>query len=185
MKYVCTSRPCNDRHGSKWKLFWVLESVDISCCQDCSGHVIPPNKVFSTSRVENECTVFKHSICQTNTGMGIWRLLLLKFEDYFSETKSGNIEVSYESTDCCSDTSGWISSNLSILEPSSCSVRVCKEGKPAQWDRKYVSKGLVRSIFSIWPVPFNINWELETNLTALTWQTFSVHVAAVSTTTCW
>ena len=87
----------------------------------------------------------------------------MKFEDYSSESKSGNIEVSYERTDCCSDTSGWISSNLSILEPSSCSVRVCKEGKPAQWDRKYVSKGLVRSIFSIWSVTFNIDWDLETN----------------------
>ena len=70
MKYVCTYRPCEDRDGSRFKLFWVLESVDRSCCQDCTGNIIPPNKVFSTTKLENECEVLKHSICQTNSGEG-------------------------------------------------------------------------------------------------------------------
>merc|ERR1719369_573830 len=94
MKYVCTYRPCEDRDGSKWKMFWTLESVAKSCCQDCGGQVISPNKVFSTTKLVGECTVFKHAMCQTS-----------------AVTKSGTIEVSYESTNCCADTAGWISSN--------------------------------------------------------------------------
>ena len=56
----------------------------------------------------------------------------------------GTIEVMYESTDCCSDPSGWVLTNSSVLEPSSCSVRTCKPGKPAQWDRTQVFQGWVR-----------------------------------------
>ena len=70
MKYLCHALPCHDRDGSRWKMFWLLESVDTTCCQDCSGNIIPPNKEVSTSTLESNCSVFEHSVCQTNTGEG-------------------------------------------------------------------------------------------------------------------
>ena len=43
--FQCHSRPCDDRDGSKFKLWWQLREVEGECCQDRRGRVLPPNKV--------------------------------------------------------------------------------------------------------------------------------------------
>ena len=45
MVFQCKSRPCGDRDGSKYKIYWQLSRVEGMCCQARNGQVIPPNKV--------------------------------------------------------------------------------------------------------------------------------------------
>merc|ERR1719334_18092 len=125
MKFICETRPCEDRDGSKFKMFWVLQSVDNSCCQDCSGKIIPPETEFSTLLLEGKCSVTQLSVCKTNT-----------------ETGTGAIVEYFDSSNCCSDARGWVPSNTSVLEPSTCSERTCVTGTPtAVWERSTLYKG--------------------------------------------
>ena len=47
MTFNCTSRPCDDRDGAKFKLYWVLESIAKHCCQSCEGKIFPPYNAVS------------------------------------------------------------------------------------------------------------------------------------------
>lgn len=121
MMYSCKSRPCLERDGSQFKMFWELDSISADCCQDCEGKVIPPNKLVSTkqTRGDNGCHTIEHAVCKTNSASG-----------------HATIEVNYESTDCCLDGFGWEKAGTLKLEPTTCSIRQCVIGRPAQWDRQ-------------------------------------------------
>merc|ERR1712059_222596 len=100
------------------KMWWELESVQPQCCQDCRGRVIPPNKVVDTESLNDECDTVEHSVCKTNTESGV-----------------GSIEVTYESDLCCIDSSGWSTAGTIVLEPPTCSHRMCVIGRPGEWVR--------------------------------------------------
>ena len=64
MKFTCSSRPCHDRDGSEFKVFWTLESIVSECCQDCEGATFPPNKAMSTTGLGGECKVREVAVCK-------------------------------------------------------------------------------------------------------------------------
>ena len=66
MKFTCTSRPCVDRDGSLFKMFWILERIGSECCQSCDGTIVPPNKVVTTSQMGGRCQVREVAICKTS-----------------------------------------------------------------------------------------------------------------------
>ena len=117
MKFICTSRPCDDRDGSKFKMFWVLESVATQCCQDCEGKVFPPNSKVSQTNLDDKCDTVEHAICKTTSDVG-------------------TVEVSYTSGNCCLDENTWSPAGTTVLEKDTCSYRNCMQGRPAQWDRQ-------------------------------------------------
>ena len=126
MKFNCTSRPCDDRDGSKFKMFWVLESLASQCCQDCEGKVFPPNRMVSTTSMGDKCDTVEHAICKTSSDL---------------DGPVGTIEVSYTSGNCCLDENTWSPAGTSILEKDTCSYRTCMQGRPAQWDRQTKYQG--------------------------------------------
>eukprot|EP00092_Neocalanus_flemingeri_P012683 GFUD01013667.1.p1 GENE.GFUD01013667.1~~GFUD01013667.1.p1 ORF type:complete len:261 (-),score=85.66 GFUD01013667.1:165-947(-) len=126
MKFNCTSRPCDDRDGSKFKMFWVLESVATQCCQDCEGKIFPPNRVVSTTSLGDKCDTLEQAICKTSSDLA---------------GTVGTIEVSYTSGNCCLDENTWSPAGTTILEKDTCSARTCMQGRPAQWDRQTKYQG--------------------------------------------
>merc|ERR1712106_437241 len=126
MKFNCTSRPCDDRDGSKFKLYWVLESICTECCQNCAGQIFPPNSAVSNVNLGDNCQTVEHAICKTNI---------------VSTGPVGAIEVSYTSGNCCGDKDSLAPAGTTILEKDTCSYRTCVEGRPAQWERETKFKG--------------------------------------------
>ena len=63
LKYTCTGRPCQDRAGSKFKMFWVVESIGAQCCQSCAGVIFPPNTVMSSRSLGGECDLQEVVTC--------------------------------------------------------------------------------------------------------------------------
>ena len=126
MKFNCTSRPCDDRDGSKMKMFWVLESVATQCCQNCEGKIFPPNSAVANVNLGDKCDTTKHAICKTSSD---------------ASGTIGTIEVSYTSGNCCLDENNWSPAGTTILEKDTCSARTCMQGRPAQWDRLTKYKG--------------------------------------------
>merc|ERR1712059_31385 len=118
MDYVCRGRPCEERDGFVTKTWWELEEVQPQCCQDCQGRVIPPNKVVDIESLNDECDTVETSVCKTNTESGV-----------------GSIDVTYESGLCCIDSETWASAGTELMEPNTCSTRICVAGRPAQWER--------------------------------------------------
>ena len=116
MKYNCTSHPCDDRDGSKWKMFWLLDSVARECCQSCMGRIFAANKIVSTTSLGDKCNTVEHAVCKTSSD-------------------DGTIEVSFTSGNCCLDENTWSPADTTILEKNTCSIRTCTQGRPAQWDR--------------------------------------------------
>ena len=126
MKFNCTSRPCDDRDGSKFKLYWVLESIGTECCQNCEGQIFPPNSAVSNVNLGDNCQTVEHAICKTNI---------------VSTGPVGAIEVSYTSGNCCGDKDSLAPAGTTIVEKDTCSHRTCVEGRPAQWERETKFKG--------------------------------------------
>ena len=124
MKFTCTSRACNERDGSQFKMFWVLESIATQCCQDCEGKIFPPNRMVSTKSKGDKCDTEELAICKTS-----------------SDSPFGIIEVSYSAAKCCLDGTTWSPAGTNILEPATCSTRTCVQGRPAQWDRQTAFQG--------------------------------------------
>merc|ERR1719290_779874 len=125
IQFLCDSRPCDDRDGSKFKMFWRLVSVASQCCQDCQGKIYPPNRVVSTTSLEDKCDTVEQAVCKT------------VLDD--AGTTTGTIEVSYTAGNCCLDEGTWSPAGTTILEKETCSARTCHQGRPAQWyrDTKY------------------------------------------------
>ena len=65
MEFTCSSRPCEDRDGSLWKMFWTLESVVPECCQSCDGAIVPPNQLVTTAQLSDKCQVREVAVCKT------------------------------------------------------------------------------------------------------------------------
>ena len=121
MQFNCTSRPCDDRDGAKFKLYWVLENIAKQCCQSCEGKIFPPNSAVSDVNLGDKCDTVEHAVCKTS----------------IEPTGSvGAFEVSYTSGNCCGDKDSWAPANTTILEKETCSERTCIKGKPAQWERE-------------------------------------------------
>jgi len=123
LKYTCTGRPCQDRAGSKFKMFWVVESIGAQCCQSCDGVIFPPNTVMSTRSLGGECDLQEVVTCTAPEQVGV-------------------AEISYESSVCCSDPHGWLKVGETLLDPDSCSNRTCTAGDQAYWRRQLVFPGL-------------------------------------------
>ena len=123
MKFICLSRPCDDRDGSKFKMFWQLESLANQCCQNCEGKIFPPNSAVSSVNLDDKCDTVEHAVCKTNLD------------------SVGTIEVSYTSGNCCLDEKTWSPAGTTILEKDTCSARTCVTGRPAQWDRETKFQG--------------------------------------------
>merc|ERR1712183_102181 len=102
-----------------------LLSVGTQCCQDCQGKIYPPNRVVSTTNLEDRCDTVEQAVCKT----------------VLDEAGStiGTIEVSYTAGNCCLDDATWSPAGSTILEKDTCSARTCHQGRPAQWyrDTKY------------------------------------------------
>ena len=124
MHYTCSSRPCNERDGSQFKTFWVLESIARQCCQDCQGKIYPNNRVVATKNLDGDCGMQEHAVCKTSP-----------------DSPVGTIEVSYTANNCCIDASEWSPAGTNFLEPETCSSRTCVSGRPAQWERKTEFQG--------------------------------------------
>jgi len=118
MKYTCMTRPCDDRDGSKAKMFWVLDSCATQCCQNCEGKIFPPNTVVGDKSMDDRCDIVEHSVCKTSSAESV-----------------GTIEVSYMAGSCCLDQDSWLPAGTTVLEKTTCSARTCVEGRPAQWER--------------------------------------------------
>ena len=123
MKYMCMSRPCDDRDGSKFKMFWVLESLATQCCQNCEGRIFPPNSLVAEVNLEDNCSTVEHVVCKT------------------SAESVGTLEVSYSAGSCCLDKDSWLPAGSRVLEPGTCSSRTCRAGRPAQWERDTMYQG--------------------------------------------
>ena len=67
IKFTCFSRPCEDRDGSLFKMFWMLESIGSECCQSCDGTIVPPNKLVMTAQLGGRCKVREVAVCKTAT----------------------------------------------------------------------------------------------------------------------
>jgi len=123
LKYTCTGRPCHDREGSVFKMFWVVESIGAQCCQRCDGVIFPPNQVMSTRSVGGKCDLQEVVTCTAPGQVGV-------------------VEISYESGVCCSDQQGWLQVGETLLDPDTCSDRTCTAGNQAYWRSQLVFPGL-------------------------------------------
>merc|ERR1719244_1121893 len=192
MNYMCISRPCDDRDGTKYKTYWELTSVDSQCCQDCRGKVFPPGKTVSentmTATDSQTCEVKEISECKVSL-------------DSSDSSSIGMIEVSYESSNCCYDSSGWtIHNSPAVIEPTTCSTRTCLLGKPAQWNRFQVFErkcgcclrndemfepGTRFNIGETWYQCCDGNWveEIETEVTSSTTTTTTTTTSTEKITT--